>query len=105
MPEYLAPIFRVTNARASAEWYARLGFVLEGEHRFAPNMPVYAFIRRGEMRIHLSEHAGDARPHSLVYVYVDDVDAVAHEFNAEIIDQPWCLEVQLTDPDGNRLRV
>ena len=27
------------------------------------------------------------------------------EFNTEIKDQPWAREVQLTDPDGNRLRI
>ena len=43
MPEQLIPIFRVTDARATAKWYERLGFELEGEHQFAPNMPIYAF--------------------------------------------------------------
>lgn len=105
MAEQLVPIFRVTDALETAKWYARLGFELEGEHRFAPGMPVYAFLRRGEILLHLSEHAGDARPNSLVYFYVDDVDAVAAEFGVEVVNQPWCREVPLTDPDGNRLRV
>ena len=53
----------------------------------------------------LSEHRGDARPDTLIYLRVPDVDAVAKEFDAEIIDQPWGREVHLTDPDGNRFRV
>lgn len=48
---------------------------------------------------------GDARPQSLVYFYIDDIEAVAAEFGEEVIDQPWAREVQLTDPDGNRLRI
>ena len=44
-------------------------------------------------------------PDTLVYFYVDDVDSIAAEFDVEVIDQPWAREIQLTDPDGNRLRI
>ena len=105
MPELMVPIFRVANARDTAKWYARLGFELVGEHRFAPHLPVYAFLRRGDVHLHLSEHKGDARPGTLVYFYVDDVDSIAKEFGVTVADQPWAREVSLTDPDGNRLRI
>lgn len=68
-------------------------------------MPLYLFLRRGTNAIHLSEHMGDARPNTLMYFYVYDLEAIAREFNTEIEDQPWCREVQLTDPDGNRIRI
>lgn len=105
MAEQLVPIFRVADAREAAQWYARLGFELEGEHQFAPNMPVYAFLKRGDILLHLSEHKGDATPNTLVYFYVDDVDAIAGEFGVDVQEQPWCREISLTDPDGNRLRI
>lgn len=105
MAEELVPIFRVTDAKATARWYERLGFALVGEHRFADGLPLYAFLRRGDINLHLSEHAGDARPNTLVYFYVDDVDSIASEFGVEITDQPWAREITLTDPDGNRLRI
>lgn len=105
MPEELVPIFRVVDAYEAAEWYARLEFVIEGEHRFAPGFPLYLFLRRGLNALHLSEHEGDARPNTLVYLYVNDVDEIAAEFNAEVEEQPWGREVKLTDPDGNRLRI
>ena len=105
MPEEIIPIFRVTDGADTAKWYARLGFEVEGEHRFAPTLPLYLFLRRGGMRLHLSEHTGDARPGTLVYMYVDDLDAVAEEFGADISEQPWGRELKLTDPDGNRLRI
>ncbi|NJN91627.1 MAG: VOC family protein [Leptolyngbyaceae cyanobacterium SL_5_14] len=105
MPEELVPIFRVVDARETAKWYARLGFVIEGEHRFAPEFPLYLFLRRGLNALHLSEHEGDARPNTLVYLYVNNVDEIAAEFNAEVEEQPWAREVKLTDPDGNRLRI
>ena len=105
MLEGLVPIFYVKDGAETAKWYARLGFDIEGEHRFEPALPLYLFLRRGDMRLHLSEHKGDAHPHTLVYLYVQDVDGIAAEFGAEVIDQPWAWEVRLTDPDGNRLRV
>ncbi|MEM9556873.1 MAG: glyoxalase superfamily protein [Acidobacteriota bacterium] len=101
----LVPIFRVSDGAETAKWYARLGFEIEGEHRFADGMPLYVFLKRGEIRLHLSEHQGDARPESLVYFYVNDIESVAHEFGETIVDQPWAREVKLVDPDGNRLRV
>jgi catechol 2,3-dioxygenase-like lactoylglutathione lyase family enzyme len=104
--ERIVPIFRVADGRAAAGWYARLGFAVTGEHRFAPELPLYLYLRRGDdVWLHLSEHEGDARPDTLVYLYVDDVDAVAAEFDVPVRAQPWAREVELTDPDGNRLRV
>ena len=105
MNEALVPIFYVRNARESAKWYARLGFEVEGEHRFAEGLPLYMFLRRGQSALHLSEHKGDARPNTLVYLYVTEVDKVSAEFDSPVINQPWAREVRLTDPDGNRLRV
>ena len=105
MPEEILPILRVKNAHETAKWYSRLGFKVEGEHQFGPGMPYYLFLGRGGIHLHLSEHKGDARPDTLLYFYVHDVDAVAVEFGAKVVDQPWAREVQLRDPDGNRLRI
>ena len=85
MSEELIPIFHVKDGLKTAEWYARLGFEIESEHRFAPGMPLYLFLKRGGIRLHLSEHKGDARPGTLVYFYVYNLDAVSKEFNAEIL--------------------
>ena len=62
MAEQLAPILRVVDADAAVAWYGRLGFVKEWEHRFEPGLPLYVGIARGQMRMHLSEHTGYARP-------------------------------------------
>lgn len=105
MHDEVVPILHVKDGYETAKWYDRLGFRVESEHRFAPGMPLYLFLERGDSHLHLSEHKGDAKPGTLLYFYVSDVGAIASEFNAEIIDQPWCREVQLTDPDGNRWRI
>jgi predicted enzyme related to lactoylglutathione lyase len=101
----VVPILRVADAAAAARWYARLGFTVEFEHRFETHLPAYVGIRREGSQLHLSEHDGDARPGTLVYIWVDDVDAIATEFDVAVDEPPWGREVYLIDPDHNRLRV
>jgi len=101
----VVPILHVKDGMNTAKWYKRLGFEIEGEHRFSPELPLYLFLRKGNEALHLSEHSGDARPDTLLYYYVSDIDSIAKEFKAKITEQPWAREIQLTDPDGNRWRV
>lgn len=105
MTEELVPIFRVADGRATAAWYSRMGFEVTGEHQFAPDLPRYVFLQRGEVNLHLSEHLGDAPPESVAYFYVADVDAMAAEFGIDVEVQPWAREIELTEPDGNRIRI
>ncbi len=99
------PVLRVTDAARSVAWYRRLGFEQEFEHRFEPHLPAYVGIACDGAAIHLSEHAGDAPGPGLVYLWVDAVDPIAEEFGAEVDEMPWARDVELTDPDGNRIRV
>lgn len=101
----VVPILRVSDAAAAVGWYQRLGFEKTFEHRFEPHLPAYVGLRREGAQIHLSEHTGDANPHGLVYVWVDDVESVATEFGVGVSTEPWGREVDLTDLDGNRLRI
>ncbi|MBJ7455698.1 MAG: VOC family protein [Thermoleophilia bacterium] len=103
--EEVIPILRVADALAAAEWYARLGFTLANVHRFAPQMPVFATIARGPVTLFLSEHTGDARPGALVYLRVRDVHALADALGTAPHDNPWGWEIEVSDPDGNRLRI
>jgi predicted enzyme related to lactoylglutathione lyase len=105
MAEQLVPILKVADTARSVEWYARLGFAKEFEHRYSEEFPGYVGLVKGATAVHLSEQPGDATPDTLLYYWVDDVDAVAAEFGADVIEQEWAREVHLTDPDGNRLRV
>lgn len=101
----IVPIFRVADVRRSVEWYARLGFEQVFEHRFEPELPAYVGLRREGAQLHLSEHAGDASPGGLAYLWVEAVDPLANEFDATIDEMPWARDFEVTDPDGNRLRV
>ncbi|MFI6869305.1 glyoxalase superfamily protein [Nocardia sp. NPDC050406] len=105
MREEVVPILRVADAAAAVRWYERLGFEQRWEHRFEPGLPAFVEVARGDMRLFLSEHTGDARPDTLVYLSVRDVDAVAAEFGVTPEDAPWAREIELRDPDGNRLRI
>ena len=104
------PILRVANADRAVAWYQRLGFEKEWEHRFEPTLPAFVSMTRdGASRLFLSEHSEDAggplAAETNIYLRVQDVDAIAKEFDVQIIEQPWAREVWLTDLDGNRLRV
>lgn len=103
--EGIVPILHVANARASIDWYARLGFEVEWEHTFEPGLPLYVSLRRGPARLHLSEHRLDGGTASHVYLYVEDVDSVVGPA-ALPEDCPWGMrEARLTDPDGNVVRI
>ncbi|MEU4216024.1 glyoxalase superfamily protein [Actinoplanes sp. NPDC026623] len=78
--------------------YARLGFAKQWEHRFEPGFPLFVCVLRGLMQLYLSEHREDARPDTLLYLHVGDVDAVAAEFGAAIEETPWGREVHLKRP-------
>lgn len=101
----VVPVLRVADAASAASWYERLGFAVHFEHRFGPDFPAYVGVRRDGAQLHLSEHEGDARPDTLIYLWVDDVAPVASEFDVEATEAPWAIEVDLTDPDGNRIRL
>ena len=106
MEEQVVPVLRVEDASRAIAWYRRLGFEKEWEHQFEPGFPWFVSIARGPLRIYLSEHTGDARPDTLIHLYVSDVDAVSKEFGVPIDEEGLAgRECDLSDPDGNRLRI
>ena len=99
-------MLRVEDASRAVAWYGRLGFVKEWEHQFEPGFPWFVSVARGNVRLYLSEHTGDARPDTLIHLYVRDIDAVSEEFNVRVDEEGLAgRECELVDPDGNRLRV
>ena len=106
MDEEIVPVLRVADAGRAVAWYQRLGFAKEWEHQFEPGFPWFVSVARGNLRLYLSEHTGDARPDTLIHLYVRDVDRIAEEFGV-VVDEEGLAgrECALVDPDGNRLRV
>ncbi len=106
MDEAVVPVLRVADAARAVAWYRRLGFVKEWEHQFEPGFPWFVSVARGTVRLYLSEHKGDARPDTLIHLYVKDIEAVSAEFGAAIDEEGLAgRECELVDPDRNRLRV
>jgi catechol 2,3-dioxygenase-like lactoylglutathione lyase family enzyme len=106
MDERAIPILKVEDAAAVLPWYERLGFRKQWEHRFEPGFPLFVEVARGQVRLFLSEHEGDAKPDGLVYLRLDEVDAIGAEFGVWVDDTDWgTREIELRDPDRNRLRI
>ena len=106
------PVLQVENAARSCDFYcSSLGFEKDWEHQLEPGLPWFVSVSRGEVTLFLTEHPESAAG-ALVYLMVEAVDVLAQEFQAnkvvleqEPVTQPWGMrEMQLKDPDGNRLR-
>lgn len=108
------PVLRVFAVDKAKEFYRDfLGFTLDWEHRFAPDLPWYAQVSRSGLSLHLSEHHGDGTPGATVFVWMAGIE----EFHQELIDKkyryarpgieaaPWDSRVlNLVDPFGNQFR-
>lgn len=106
------PALRMTNYERSKAFYVeKLGFKVDWEHRFGPNMPVFASVSRDGMQIYLSEHTGDCQVGGLVHFLIVDVHGMNDELAGKgvVACDPlnndlgfWNMTVK--DPDGNQLR-
>ncbi|HEY7346157.1 MAG TPA: glyoxalase superfamily protein [Gaiella sp.] len=106
MGEEVVPVLYVEDAARAVRWYERLGFAKEWEHQFEPGFPRFVSVARGNVRLYLSEHKGDARPNTLIHLYVNDIDAVSKEFRIPVDEEGLAgRECDLEDPDRNRLRI
>jgi hypothetical protein len=111
--EQAVPIVRIFDVAKAHEFYLGfLGFSIDWEHRYGDNFPLYTQVSRGGLRLHLSEHAGDATPGGNMVVYMKGIRG----FQKELIDKNYRymkpgledegtrLEVTVTDPFQNRIR-
>ena len=111
--EQAVPMVRIFDVAKAHEFYLGfLGFKVDWEHRFGANFPLYTQVSRGDLRLHLTEHAGDASPGGNMVVYMKG----ARAFQQELIGKNYRymrpglereedrLEVTVIDPFGNRIR-
>ena len=108
------PILRIFSVEKAREFYEGfLGFAVNWEHRYEPGLPLYAEIGRAGMKLHLSEHHGDASPGSTVFVWMTGI----RDFHRELAGRRYgysrpgleetgygALMVEVPDPFGNRIR-
>lgn len=112
--KHAIPILRIFSVEKALEFYGDfLGFSVDWEHRYSDNAPLYAQISRAGLRLHLSEHHGDASPGSTVFVwmrgikgYHEELIAKDYRYNKPGLEEAgwdaWVMQV--SDPFGNRLR-
>lgn len=107
------PIFRIFDEAKAREFYLGwLGMSVDWEHRFHDGAPLYAQVSRGALRLHLSEHSGDASPGATALVYMKGVAELQQELIAKpfkwnrpgLEEQPWGLECTVIDPFRNQIR-
>ncbi len=112
------PILRIFDEAKAREFYVDfLGFTVDWEHRFEPGMPLYMQVSRGDCKLHLSEHHGDASPGSAIRIPVDELEDFHQSLLAKnykyarpglhdsgLQDKEWgCRELSIGDGFGNRL--
>jgi hypothetical protein len=107
------PIVRIFDVAKAHEFYLGfLGFSVDWEHRYGENFPLYTQVSRGGLRLHLSEHAGDATPGGNMVVYMTGIRAFQKELIGKdyrymkpgLEDEGSRLEVTVTDPFNNHIR-
>lgn len=109
------PVLHVRSSEAAAEFYCRqLGFEQGFAYRIdeAKPDPCYIGLLRDGVAIHVSSFPGAAVPGGVVYLTVDDVDALFTELRTrnvavdlEPTNQTWGnREMYVKDIDGNCIR-
>ena len=109
----VTPILRIFDECKAREFYVDfLGFQVDWEHRFEPDLPLYLQVSRGGFVLHLSEHHGDCCPGAAMRIETDDIDALHAELagkrygyaRPQVDDTPWgSRDMSVRDPFGNRL--
>ncbi len=109
----VTPILRMFDVERAKEFYFDyLGFMLDWEHQFEKDFPIYMQISLRDSLLHLSEHHGDCTPGAAVRIEMDklvDFHKGLHNKNYNyanpgIEQPPWGgKEVTVIDPSGNRL--
>jgi hypothetical protein len=111
--EQAVPIVGIFDVAKATEFYLGfLGFTVDWEHRYGDNFPLYMQISRSGLRLHLSEHAGDATPGGNMCVYMKGIWEFHKELQVQdyrymkpgLQDEGNRLELQVTDPFNNRIR-
>jgi len=112
--EVAIPILRIFSVDKAKEFYVDfLGFKIDWEHRFGDDFPIYCQVSRLGLRLHLSEHHGDASPGSTVFIWMRGIADYHRELLAKnyryyrpgLEEAPWNAKtMQVGDPFGNRLR-
>ena len=115
MLKYAIPVLHVSSSAAAEQFYCRgLGFRVQFAYRPGGPAadPCYMGLTRDGVWLHLSSFPGDGVAGGVVYLAVEDVDALHAELVAKgvaidsgPVDQTWGnREMYVRDPDRNGIR-
>jgi catechol 2,3-dioxygenase-like lactoylglutathione lyase family enzyme len=107
------PVLRIFDEDKAREFYVDyLGFTVDWEHRFSPDLPLYLQVSRSGLVLHLSEHHGDGTPGSVIFCEVSGIESFHAELTAKryryyrpgLSREPDVVEFSVEDGFGNGLR-
>lgn len=115
MLKFAIPVLHVHSAKAAEEFYCnQLGFRLRFAYRVDETRPdpCYMGVTRDGVWLHLSSFSGDGVSGGVVYLAVEDVDALHRELvskgvpiDSGPVDQTWGnREMYVKDADRNSIR-
>jgi hypothetical protein len=109
----VTPILRIFDEAKAREFYVEfLGFKVDWEHRFEPDLPLYMQVSKDDCILHLSGHFGDGSPGVHIRIEIEGLDEFQQSLIAKrykharpgICDTPWnTREMTVQDPSGNSL--
>jgi catechol 2,3-dioxygenase-like lactoylglutathione lyase family enzyme len=107
------PVLRIFDSDKAREFYMGfLGFEVDFEHRFEPDLPLFMQISLGDVVLYLSEHHGDCSPGGKVVIETTGLVAYHAALAAKkygyarpgLVDQPWgATTMTIADPFHNRI--
>ncbi|MEP6750443.1 MAG: glyoxalase superfamily protein [Bacteroidota bacterium] len=108
------PVLRIFDIAKTKEFYIDwLGFIIDWEHRFGENFPLYMQVSKDNIKLHLTEHHGDCSPGAKVFIVFADGLTAYHSCLKEkdyrymkpgLEKAPWdALTMEVIDPAGNKL--
>ena len=107
------PTLRIFDTAKAREFYVGfLGFKVDFEHRFEPDLPLFMQISLGEVILYLSEHHGDCAPGAKVVIETSGLgdyhaNLIAKKYGYArpgLVEQPWgATSMTIADPFFNRI--
>jgi catechol 2,3-dioxygenase-like lactoylglutathione lyase family enzyme len=107
------PTLRMFDIAKAKEFYIGfLGFKIDFEHRFEPDLPLFMQISLDEVVLYLSEHHGDCSPGAKIVIETTGVAEYQASLMAKkygyarpgLVDQPWgATTMTIADPFYNRI--
>src|SRR5712671_6741702 len=107
------PILRIFDIAKAKEFYLGfLGFKVDFEHRFEPDLPLFMQISLGDVILYLSEHHGDCSPGAKIVIETSGLAAYHADLAAKkygyarpgLVEQPWgATTMTIADPFYNHI--